>query len=89
MAAGVNAVAAAYKSEYFRKSQHSYSNMAGSSREPKINLEFLCGRQNITVVKYLCVASATAGETFRFKNPNVMADHGSSENGIIWADGHI
>jgi hypothetical protein len=36
-----------------------------------------------------CVASATAGENFRFKSPYKMADHGSSENGINWADGHI
>jgi len=35
------------------------------------------------------VASATAGETFPFKSPYKMADHGSSENGINWADGHI
>ena len=30
-----------------------------------------------------------ASETFRFKSPYKMADHGSSENGINWADWHI
>ena len=28
-------------------------------------------------------------ETFRFKCPYKMADHGSSENSINWADEHI
>jgi hypothetical protein len=63
--------------------------MAGASREAVIDFEFLRGRQNKTVVKELCVASATASETFRFKSPYKMADHGSSENGINWTDGHI
>ena len=44
--------------------------------------------QNETVVKVLFVASATASETFRFKSPYKMVDHGSYENGINWADGH-
>ena len=26
---------------------------------------------------------------FRFKNPYKVADHGSTFNGIHWADGHI
>jgi len=63
--------------------------MAGASKEAVIDFEFLRGRQNETVVKELCVASATASETFRLKSPYKMADHGSSENGIHWADGHI
>ena len=63
--------------------------MAGSSREAVIDYEFLRGRQNETVVKELCVASARASETFRFKPPYKMADHGSTENGINWIDGHI
>jgi hypothetical protein len=63
--------------------------MACGSREAVIDYEFLRGRQNETIVKELCVASATASETFRFKSPYKMADHGSSENGINWADGHI
>ena len=46
-------------------------------------------RQNETVVKELCVDSAAAFETFRFKNPYKMADHGSSVNGINWIDGNI
>ena len=36
-----------------------------------------------------CVASSTASETFRSKSPYKMADHGSSENVINCADGHI
>ena len=63
--------------------------MAGSSREAVIDYEFLRGRQNETVVKELCVASANASETFRFKPPYKMADHGSTESGINWIDGHI
>jgi hypothetical protein len=43
--------------------------MAGASRKAVIDFEFLRGRQNETVVNGLCVASATAGETFRFKSP--------------------
>ena len=35
------------------------------------------------------MASATASETFRFKPPYRMEDHGSTENGINWIDGHI
>jgi len=35
------------------------------------------------------VASARASETFRFKPPFKMADHGSTESGINWIDGHI
>ena len=63
--------------------------MAVSTREAVIDYEFLRGRQNETIVKELCVASAIASETFRFKPPYKMADHGSIENGINWADGHI
>ena len=40
-------------------------------------------------MKELCVASATASETFHFKILYKMADHGSSGNGTNWADGHI
>ena len=41
------------------------------------------------VDKELCVASAIASETFRFKPPYKMADHVSLENGIYWSDGDI
>jgi len=54
--------------------------MAGASREAVIDFDFL---------RVLCVPSATAGETFRFKICYNMADHGSSENCINWAYGHI
>ena len=63
--------------------------MAGASRDVVIDFEFLQGSQNETVVIELCVASATASEKFLFLNPYKMADHGSSGNGIHWADGHI
>jgi hypothetical protein len=62
--------------------------MAGG-REAVIDYEFLRERQNETIVKELCVASATTCETYRFKSPYKVADHGSSENGISWADGYI
>ena len=63
--------------------------MAGASREALIDYYFLRGRQNETVVKELCVASATARDTFRLKIPYEMAGHGSWENGINWNYGHI
>ena len=63
--------------------------MTGASREAVINFEFFSGRQNETVVKELCIASSTASETFRFKSPYKMADHGSPENVINLPDGHI
>jgi len=63
--------------------------MAGASLEDVIDFEFLRGRQKETVVKELCVVSANASETFQFKRPYKIADHGSSENGIQLADGHI
>ena len=77
-----------YKGRYFTVSNYSYSNMTGG-REGLIDYEFLRGRQNETVVKELCVISAEASETLRFKSPYKMADHGSSDNGLNWADGHI
>ena len=77
------------KGEYFLGYYHSLSNMAVSSRVAVIDYEFLRGRQNETVVKELCVASALASETFRFKPPYKMADHGSTESGINWIDDHI
>ena len=43
--------------------------MAVSSREAVIDYEFLRGRQNETVVKELCVASAIASETFGLNRP--------------------
>ena len=52
--------------------------MVGASREAVIDFEFLRGRQN-----------ETASETFRFKSAYKMTDHGSSQNGINSADGHI
>ena len=63
--------------------------MPGASRKAVSDFDFLRGRQNETVVKEMCIASSTASEKFRFKSPFKMADHGSSENGINWADGHI
>jgi len=56
------------KGEYFALFV-SFQNMAVSSREAVIDYEFLRGRQNETVVKELCVASAIASETFRFNRP--------------------
>jgi len=63
--------------------------MAESGREAIIDYEFLRRRHNETVVEELCVATAAASETFRFKPTYKMADHGLSENRINWIDGHI
>jgi len=62
--------------------------MAGSSREAVIDYEFFGEQQNKTV-KELCVFGAAASETFRLKPPYKTADHGLTENGINWIDGHI
>jgi len=51
--------------------------------------ECLRGRQNETVLKQFVVGNAAESETFRFKSPYKMADHGSSGNSLNWADGHI
>jgi len=63
--------------------------MAGNNIEAVIVYELLRGRQNETVVKELCVASAAVSETFRFKPPYKMADHGSSDIAINRIDDHI
>ena len=34
------------------------------------------------------MTSAAASETFRFSSPYKITDHGSSENGLNWADRH-
>ena len=54
-----------------------------------IDYEFLRGLQNDTVVKKLCVASACASGNFRFKNHYMIADYGSTDNGLNWTYGHI
>jgi len=54
-----------------------------------IDYELLRGLQNETVVQVMCVAIAASSETFGFKSPYKMADHGLLENGLNWADGHI
>ena len=43
--------------------------MASAYREAVIYFDFFRGRQNETVVKELCVASAIASETFRSRAP--------------------
>jgi len=63
--------------------------MAGEGREFVMDYEFLRRRQNETVVKKLSVTSSAADEKFRFKSPYKMTDHGSLENGLNWAEGHV
>ena len=46
--------------------------MTVSSREAVIDYELLRVRQNETVVKELCLASAIDSETYRFKPPYKM-----------------
>jgi len=60
--------------------------MAGSSRETVINYEFLRGRQNESVVKVLCLASAAASETFCFRPSYKIACHGSTVCDLNWID---
>jgi hypothetical protein len=61
--------------------------MACASRIAVIEFEFWRRHQNVTVVNEQCLASATAGETFRFNSLYKMADHGSSEIGINFPTG--
>ena len=63
--------------------------MAGACMEFAIEFEFLLERQNDAIVLEVCVASAISSDTFRFISSYKMADHGSSENGINCAEGHI
>ena len=58
-----------------------------SNREAVIEYEFLRGRQNEKVIKELCVASAAASVTFRFKPSYKMADEGSTESDINLSTG--
>jgi len=51
-------------------------------KEAEIYYELLRWRQNETVIKEPCVASIVASETFRFKSPYKIEDHGSIVNGI-------
>jgi len=51
------------KVKCFFDSYHSYSNMAGSSRGAVIDYDFFRGLQNGTVVKELCVVSASASKS--------------------------
>ena len=89
MEAGVNDAVAAYKRQVLSKIPTFLVYMAGARRDAVIDFEFLRGRQNETVVKEHCVASATTNETFWFNGPYKMADHRSSENGVHCAEGHI
>jgi hypothetical protein len=62
--------------------------MAYACRNFVTDFGFLRVKQNETVVKDLCVASATTYKKFRLKSSYKMSDHGSSVNGINWADVH-
>ena len=54
-----------------------------------IDYQFLRSRQNDMGVKELFVAITATPDTFRFKNPYKMADHGSSGNGLNLAEEHM
>ena len=54
-----------------------------------IDYEILRGRQNDLSVREMCVARAATSETFLFKSPYKMANHGSSGNSLNWSDEHI
>jgi len=65
------------------------SAVVNAGRAVVIDYEFLVERQNETVIKELCMASAAASQTFRFKSPYKMADDCSIENRINWTDVYI
>jgi hypothetical protein len=57
--------------------------------EAVVDFEQLCGTQNETIVKELCVAAHNVIETFQFQSPYTMRPHGNCENGLNLDDGHI
>jgi hypothetical protein len=50
--------------------------------EAVVDFEQLCGKQNETIVKGLCIAAHNVLETFRFQSPYGMRPHGNSKNGL-------
>lgn len=54
-----------------------------------IDYEVLRGQQNEDIIKEVCVAAENVIETFHFKSPYAMTDHGSDENGLSWSDGQL
>jgi hypothetical protein len=49
----------------------------------------LKGHHNEVVIKELAIVGAGVIQTYHFKSPYFMANHGSTENGMNWEDGHI
>jgi len=50
--------------------------------------EVLRGEQN-EIIKEVSVAAENVIETFHFKSPYHMTDHGSHVNGLSWSDGQL
>ena len=51
--------------------------------------ETLTGKNNEPVVKEVSIAAEGVLQTWHFRSPYNMLPHGSKENGLNWADGHI
>ena len=54
-----------------------------------IDYETLTGKNNEPVVKELSIAADGVLQTWHFRSPYTMLPHGSEENGLNWADGHL
>ena len=59
-----------------------------SKMEAAINIEFLHGI-NEQVIKEAAVVSDDVVQSYLFHPPYHMEPHGSDENALKWADGHI
>lgn len=54
-----------------------------------IDYSTLTGKSNEPVVKELSIAAEGVLQTWHFRSPYNMLPHGSEENGLNWADGHV
>ena len=57
--------------------------------EVVIDYETLTGKNKEPVVKELSIAAESVLQTWHFRSPYNMLPHGSEENGLNWADGHV
>jgi len=57
--------------------------------EVLIDYEYLSGIAKEPVVKELAIAAKDVVQTFHFKSPYHMQNHGSEANGLNWSDGII
>jgi len=57
--------------------------------EVVIDYEYLKGAKGETVVKEISVAANDVLQTFHFRSPCPMHNHGTEKNGLNWDDGIV